>query len=68
LRLWHLWYDDYEKGTVFITEGEMTDTPVVVFENIPYKEGFEKVVRHNAELTGLFSKFGGQEDDEKEKH
>lgn len=49
---WHLWYDDHEAGTVFITEGSYTSGPEprVVAEGLPYDEGVKRVSEHNIAL------------------
>lgn len=49
---WHLWYDDYDAATVFITEGSYTSGPEprVVAEGLPYQEGLERVQEHNRSL------------------
>lgn len=47
---WHLWYDNYDEGTAFITEGSYADTdePKVIAEGVPYEKAVEMVLAHNA--------------------
>lgn len=51
-RRWHVWYDDYERGTVFITAGEDGPNGDIIDQGVPYQEGVDMVFRHNTELMG----------------
>lgn len=49
---WHLWYDNYDERTAFITEGSYTEMeePKVIAEGIPYDEALKMVTDHNEGL------------------
>lgn len=49
---WHLWYDNYDERTAFITEGSYVDKtePTVIAEGIPYDDALKMVNDHNAGL------------------
>lgn len=49
--LWYLWYDSYDEGTAFITEGDfVSSNPKLIIDNIPYAEANKIVQAHNATL------------------
>ena len=50
---WHVWYDDYDSGTAFITEGtfaDYDDEPNIIASGLPYAEALRRVLEHNAPL------------------
>jgi len=52
IKRWHLWYDDYEQGTAFITDETFAETPRprIIKDNLSYAEALRIVLEHNAPL------------------